>query len=924
MFKKTKVCKGLMLAFGGSVVIAALPSLALAQRVEITGSSIKRIESEGALQVQTLTRTDIDRTGVQTTEQLLQTVSAISSSGALATAMGAGLSTYGASGVSLRGLGEERTLVLLNGKRLAAFAGGGGTAVNVNNIPLAAIDRVEILKDGASAIYGSDAVAGVVNFILKKNFEGYEIGGTYGTPTTSGGGQQYQANIVAGWGDVTKDSFNLTVSGQYAKNKELFGIDREFSKTGNKPPYFESGATGQGNIQGPWAVGVPVAGQTAEYLGGSGSGYGNPMASPANKCGQINMALAPSLSAAGKPFCNFDTGPFVGLLGETETTSLTGNFVFRLNDQVEFFADGLWAKTKVISTYQPSPLRTSFLETDEEFDKQGVDRVLLMGPANPNYGIAADYLNANGFGSFVGQPLGITARVFDFGPRTGNDESTQWRLAAGARGEFLNQSYNVALTYNENELDGTVTDGYFSQVGFAKATQLPGSDWNPWSLNQSKAFNDAIASAKYVGGTLSGKSTNTVVDATLSGDIMQLPAGALQYAAGYQYRAEDLTQTPAPAQFSGDIAGLGGATKPIDADRTINAFYGELNIPVVKNFDVGVALRWDDYSDFGSTTNWKGNFRWQPVQQLMVRGSYATGFRAPTLSDLYSPQVLQTSSQFDDPVTGQTDLQVNDLNGGNPDLEPETSKQFSLGLVLQPMPNLSIGLDYFDIQVEDVISAPSTQEIVSQAALGNPAYTNLVIRNPANNQIVSTKTLLANTGKMEVQGMDLDVRYREKFGPGLLGLFLNSTYYFKFDQSTPGAGTSQKVATTVDSQGGPVIASTNGQDGYGVILRYKQYASATWTQGDWATTLGNNYATGYHAGWDLNGNPTRIGSMSLWDLQVAYTGFKNTMLTLGARNILDTQPDTFVNVSNAFQSGYDPSQYDPRGRFVYLTGTFKF
>ncbi|MBS1176487.1 MAG: TonB-dependent receptor [Proteobacteria bacterium] len=932
MFKKTRICKGLMLAFGGSIAIGALPMQALAQKVEITGSSIKRIEAEGALQVQTLTRADIDRTGAQTTEQLLQTISAMSSSGGTMTNMAAGLDTYGSSGVSLRGLGEERTLVLMNGRRLAAFAGGGGTAVNVNNIPLAAIERVEILKDGASAIYGSDAVAGVVNFILAKNFQGFQIGGTYGSPTQSGGGEQYQANIVAGWGDIAQDRFNLTVSGQYSRNKELFGRDRDFSKTANKPPYFESGATGQGNIQGPWATGVPVANQSADYLGGSGSGYGNPLASPTNKCGQINMALAPSLSAGGQPFCNFDTGPFVGLLGETETTSLTGNFVFRLNDKAELFADALWAKTIASATYQPSPLRTSFMETDEEFANQGIDPVLLLRPTNPNYQIAADYLNANGLGAFVGQDLGITARVFDFGPRSEENESTQMRIVGGVRGDFMEQSYNIALTYNENKLDGRVTDGYFSQVGFAKATQAPGSDWNPWSLTQSQAFRDAIAPAKYVGGTLSAKSTNTVVDATLAGDVLQLPAGMMQYAAGYQYRSEKLEQTPAPAQFSGDIAGLGGATKPLDADRTINAFYGELNIPVIKNLDANLAARWDDYSDFGSTTNWKGSFRWQPVQQVMFRGSYATGFRAPTLSDLYDPQVLQTSSQFDDPVTGQTDLQVNDLNGGNPDLEPETSKQYSLGIIFQPMPSLAIGLDYFNITVDDVISAPSTQEIVSQAALGNPAYTALVTRNPPcvgaacgpANQIVSTKTLLANTGRMEVQGMDLDFRFREKFGPGLLGLYLNSTYYFKFDQSTPGAGTSQKVATTVDNQGNPVIASTNGQDGYGVILRYKQYASATWLQGDWATTLGNNYATGYRAGFDLNGNPTYISAMSLWDLQVAYSGIKNAVLTLGARNIFDTQPDTFVNVSNAFQSGYDPSQYDPRGRFVYLTGTFKF
>ena len=303
MFKKTRICKGLMLAFGGSIAIGALPIGAQAQRVEITGSSIKRVEAEGALQVQTLTRADIDRSGALNTEQLLSTISAMSSSGGTNAAMGASYSTYGLSSISLRGLGQDRTLVLLNGRRLAPFVGGGGGAVNVNNIPLAAIERVEILKDGASAIYGSDAVAGVVNFILSKNFEGVQIGGTYGSPTQGGGGQQYQANIVAGWGDVEKDRFNLTVSGQYEKNTQLFAKDRAFAKTGNRPPFFESGATGQGNIQGAWdealQTGKTVGG--LGYRGTSGSAYGNPLATPTDQCGTINMSLATTLSGGGNP-----------------------------------------------------------------------------------------------------------------------------------------------------------------------------------------------------------------------------------------------------------------------------------------------------------------------------------------------------------------------------------------------------------------------------------------------------------------------------------------------------------------------------------------------------------------------------------------------------------------------------------------------
>jgi iron complex outermembrane recepter protein len=163
-----------------------------------------------------------------------------------------------------------------------------------------------------------------------------------------------------------------------------------------------------------------------------------------------------------------------------------------------------------------------------------------------------------------------------------------------------------------------------------------------------------------------------------------LPAGMLQYAAGYQYRLEKFEQNPSPALASGSIAGLGGAQKPIDEDRYVNAVFGELNIPVIKNLDLNLAARYDDYSDVGSTTNWKGNVRWQPMETLLLRGSYGTGFRAPTLIDLYNPVVLGTSAEFNDPVTGQNSLQVNELSGGNKNLKPETSTQYSLGLVFQP------------------------------------------------------------------------------------------------------------------------------------------------------------------------------------------------------------------------------------------------
>ncbi len=937
MLKKTRVCKALALAFGGGLTgltLGALPAFAQTaqlDRVEITGSSIKRVESEGALQVQIITRTEIDRLGVQTTEQLLQTVSAMSSSGQTQNSTGVSLSTYGASGVSLRGLGEERTLVLLNGRRLAAFAGGGGASVNVNNIPLAAIERVEILKDGASAIYGSDAVAGVVNFILTKNFQGLQIGGTYGTPTESGGGQQYQVNVVGGFGDLSKDRYNLTLGYQYSNNTDLFGRDRAFAANGNLPGTFVNAATGQGNIQGHW---IPGVGPGPGYSAGSASqSFGNPLAA-LGKCADIKMFDA-GTTTLDKPYCQYDSSPDVGLLGASTVSAFTGNFVFKLNENAELFMDGVYSRSVATTTYQPSPVRTSFLLTDDEFARQGIDPVLLLRPflpsgaPNPNYQLASDYFKANGLAQLDGKPIGVTDRTFLFGPRTNEDTSTQSRLVIGVRGDVLGQDYNVGVAQNQSRVSGSVTNGYFSQVAYAKATQDPASDWNPWAPTQSAAFLAAVAPARYAGPTLDAASRSTNFDATISGSVVSLPAGDMAYAAGYQYRKENLQLNPSAALLSGDIAGLGGATKPIDESRNITGLFGELNIPVIKNLDLNLAARYDKYSDVGSTSTYKGNLRYQPIDAVLLRGSYGTGFRAPTLTDLWTPQTLGTSAQFNDPAfpgADGRDLQVNEFGGGNSELKPETSRQWSLGGVWQAMPSLSIGVDYFNIEIANVISKPTTQFIVNQNFLGNPAYKDAVVRDVGGN-IVTTTALLLNTGTMKSEGLDFDIRYRENLGPGRLDIGLNSTYYIKFDQSQPDAPTSHKVGTICDGTPvcNPVVPSTAGLDGVGVVLRYKQYLSATWTQGAWATTLANQYGTGYHTGVNDAGNLTDMGYLSTWDLQVAWAGIKNLNLTFGARNIFNQgTPDFFIPASNQFQTGYDASQYDPRGRFVYMTAAYKF
>jgi iron complex outermembrane receptor protein len=940
MFRRTKVCTGLMVAFGGT--LALTPPIAFGQtqleRVEITGSSIRRVDAETALPVQIITKEEIARTGVVSTEQLLQSISATSSQGGISSSMGAGNSTYGQASISLRGLGEDRTLVLVNGRRLAAFASGNGASVNVNAIPIAAIERVEVLKDGASGIYGSDAIAGVVNFILTKDYQGVELGASYGTPTQGGGGKSKRATLVAGFGDGSR--FNVTLSGSFEKETALFAKDRSFAKTGNVPPFLLASATGQGNIQGSYTPGTgqpgpidPATGLRQE-TGVAGprfgnTAFGNPLGVGDN-CASVNMFLNPTPSARGAPYCQFDSNAFVGLIPDRKLTTFSGNLSFKVNDSVELFGDALYSKSVVIQTFQPSPLRRDFMQTDNEFANQGVDPVLLIRPGNPAYQTAVTYLNAmeaahpgQGFAGLIGQPLATTARVFTFGPRSTEDTGTQTRVVAGVRGVVAKQNYEVGLSTNESKVEGKTVSGYFSQVNYAKVVNSATSNYNPWSLTQSQAFNDAAAVANYVGPTLVAKSKSDSIDAKLTGDVLQLPAGPLQYAAGFQYRKEHAVLSPSAALLSGDIAGLGGATPPIDRERKVTSVFGELNVPIVKSLEGNLALRNDRYNDVGRSTNYKGSLRWQPIQAVVVRGSLGSGFRAPTLVDLWAPVVLGASEQFNDPVTGETDLQVNSFTGGFSGLKPEKSKQRTIGLVVSPVKDLSFSVDYFNIKVNDLIALESAQAVVSRNASGDPAYANLVVRDPTSNEIQNITQLLRNVGDAKVQGLDIEASWRLPVASGRLDLNLAGTYMMKFDSTTPSGVVSHKVGTTVEPNGDPVLSSNNNvQDG--IVLRWKHYLSATYTQRAWSLTLAQNFYKGYRDGNDLDGNEHRVPSQSLYDANLAYTGVKNLKLAVGVRNLFDKDPPLFIPTSNQFQAGYDITQYDPRGRFVYVTASYKF
>jgi iron complex outermembrane receptor protein len=333
----------------------------------------------------------------------------------------------------LRGLEWSRTLVLVNGRRLATFA-SGSSAVNVNSIPLAAIDRVEVLKDGASSIYGSDAMAGVVNFILTKSFEGAAVSVGFGQPSNRGGGQNQNMSLTAGIGNADTP-YKAVISFSSEQDAALFGRDRSYAASAINLPYYSGTATGQGNIEGAVTPGAyPNDRQSGLFGTSPGTGYGNPMAA-LGKCGDINMFYAGQTNK-GQPYCQFDSGGYVALVPDRTMSNLTGNFSYAINPRTELFTDVLYSQSKITSTFQASPLRRSFALTDTRLLNEGVDPSLIIYPQNPNYPTA--YLTQYA-PTLLGKPLAVTARVMDFGGRQSTDLSTQTRLIAGVRGTVADQ-----------------------------------------------------------------------------------------------------------------------------------------------------------------------------------------------------------------------------------------------------------------------------------------------------------------------------------------------------------------------------------------------------------------------------------------------------------------------------------------------------
>jgi iron complex outermembrane receptor protein len=862
--------------------LLALPALgqedqpAPMQRVEITGSSIKRLASETSLPITTLRASDFAKQGLTTAQDVLNTIPMNQTSQGSSQSVGA--STGGRAVADLRGLGGDKTLVLLNGRRLANHPFFADT-VDLNIIPVAALDRVEVLRDGASAIYGTDAIGGVINFITKRSVKGAAVTFEAYEPVRTGGGAEQRLNISGGWGDLNADGYSMFGVVDWHQQTALQAIDRVYARTGIRPEFGVSQTSG-----------TPFP---ANFFSDNGIS-GNPF---------FASGCQPPLSfpSTSSPTCRYDFTRDVDLIPKTNQLSVLGRFNRKFDGGHIGALEYLHSRSTNVSRVAPPPMSNIGI---------------TMFSTSPFYPGGSAGVPA--FPGLTGEPLDISWRPLETGRRQQFDASMSDRLLASLEGNLNGWDYNTGISHSVGRANSTFTGGYVIDQriidGVGAGILNPFGPQTPEGL----AF---LNNSLLIGRVLDARINSSAIDARASRDLMNLPAGPLGFAIGAEYRHDKATYTvnrDVAAQASS--SGLAGALDQ-QGSRSIWAVFSEVNVPIIKDLEMNVAARYDRYSDVGGRFDPKVSLRYQPVRQVLLRGSYNKGFRAPTLFDLFGPQTVTfTSDPYNDPrlcpggvpVPGANpniscEQQQNIQQGGNQAVRPEKSRTYSAGIVLEPMPNLTLSADYWNIKLKDQISA-----LAEQTIFGDPVkYASLFHYNAAGTNLDFVSAITTNLGEVKTRGVDLSVLWRAPRNQwGNFTVNMDGTYVNKYDYQ--------------NERGGAFIRNAGRYADATPVFRWRHNLLLSWAQGDWTVNLANRYNSHYIDQNAVDPEFARtVKHWSTWTLSGTYSGNKNVDFTAGIKNLFDQDPP-YTNQSTTFQQGYDPRYTDPLGATVFMRATYKF
>ena len=892
--------------------------------ITVTGSRISGLPKDGPVQTLSVTREDIQQSGAGTIIEVLQDLPVTSGGGqTFSTATAGALSSdtpVGASAVSLRGLGASSTLTLINGRRaqISAFARGQESFIDASSIPLAAIERVEVLPSGASAIYGADAVAGVVNFVLREDFEGIELSGNYGNSTA--GTDEGRFNISGVFGAQLGERNSVMLVVDYFRRNPFFLRDRAISRNSFSP-----------SQQGFFPSFNDLFLQTNDQTEGPGGG-----------------GCAPEDFGVGNlgEFCEVNNNAFVSANDRLETLGGLLTHQFRITDSLTWYNDAIYQRVRSRGVSSPA-----------NFSRAPVDPENPFWPAALQQDII-DEAGVDDFSEFFGFPIFAWGKVPE--PRGVEVDSDSYRITSGLKGDLAGDwDFDVAFLFGGNDrvqrgTSGLYRSGTFFDLNLGNIC-TDGTRVERWDVNAARPsasfvgdtcedagkstlwYNPFGGQTEQVDGVLDlletqaerrGQSRLYALDGFVSGTVLDLPAGPVKAAFGGEFRRETLSDVPsglAVATPANPDPILGFSSTSANAARNNWALFGELAVPVTEGLDLQLAGRYDEFQGFGGKFNPKIAGRWQPVEWLAVRGNFSTSFRAPSLAQS-GAGVLLSAYRVDCTATpgacggdaGEDGEALLSEDVGNVNLEAETARSFGGGVVFQPTRSIELLVDYWNIRHENLVGIDE-DDFIRRALAGEfPVVgTGLLPTGTPGLEVnggfvTDAHFQITNLGFQKTDGIDVAYTHRLPEGPlGLFTLTADVTHIFNFDrQASP--------SSPVEALAGDYLFP----DWVGA-------ARLRWRKDAWRASVAGFYTGGYrddptNRTLDALGLPRgqeySVDDYITFDLSVSYDFAKDSFVQLAVRNVLDEDPPLVLGSS----SNVDLFNHDLIGRFATVSIVTRF
>ena len=981
MFQKTKIYTGVLVALGGSMGLAALPAFAqTTERIEVTGSRIKSLSTETVSPVTVVDAKEIRVDGVRNVESFLNNLPQVFADQGANVVNG----STGTATVNLRGLGADRTLVLVNGRRMPAGS-VNSIAADLNQIPAGLIKRVEVLTGGASAVYGSDAVAGVVNFIMNDRFEGGQVDLNHSFFNHRQQGTAGVADVVRGRAATNPKEFqvpgNKSADGKSTNFSLIMGSNFDGNK-GNATLFFnykKDDALLQSERDfSACTVGSPTTISGNFVCGGSGT----------NATGRITN-LNPALlkpdgtpnpggkTNGGKVYTNADTAGTARLFANATDQYNFGPLNYFQRPSERFGFNGY-------ANYQVAPAAKVYMEFGMHDDLTvaqiapggafgSVHTVKFDNPLlTPSWRAALD-LNAPGDST----DIVLQRRNVEGGGRQSEFRNTSFRTVIGVKGDVGPWSYDAyaieaKVIYSQNEnnyflsprIDKAMDVTNVGGVATCASGEAGCVPYNPWLLGgvtpaqlaylQTPGFRKGNTN-------LSLQGANVAVDLGEYGVRIPMAKSGIGLSFGVEHRFESLALSTDQATAAGDLSGSGGPTKGLSGENSVKEIFGEVRIPIIEKgflaelLQTTLSARSSSYKSGTKADTYGVGLEWAPIKEVKLRGSFQRAVRAPNLIELYTPQGNNLYDNDEDPCAGATPTatlvqcartgvtaaqygtiadspagQYNYLQGGNTNLRPETANSTTIGIVLQPMRDLTVTLDYFDIKVKDTISNIDPTTTLSKCLdTGNPTFCGLITRDRLGTlwllpqaSIVGTNL---NLGSTRTSGFDIAATYQQKLpGMGNLAVSYAATILRKLEtEEIKGDGTYDCVGYYGPSKCG----SPNPE--YRHKLRttwstpWDVEAAITWrhmAKVDLQTTSSNPLLSGR-----ATDRERTLAAQNYIDLAASWTAMKGLTLSAGVNNLFDKDPPISAQIPVGQGNGNTfPSVYDALGRKVFLTASYKF